>query len=884
MASTVAPITLERDRAAAPRAVTPAPLVPAALGLIAGIALSEWSRAGTLLTWTGWLTTGAGLTVFVLSLRRELAALAPALARAAVLLLGVALGILRHQGATTLPPGHVAHVAEAAPFLTRIAGTVVTPPQISYAERRNDFLPYDPPPRTRFVLAAEALHVDAAPAPLSGLVQCRVDAALDALRPGDRVELTGRLFRPIGPRNPGDIDWRALQRREGIYAGLACDGAEYVRGLDQPVAWRRWIAAAQTTLRGLLLEPYAAGDESADVLAAIVLGQRRDVSRQINDAFVRTGTVHFLAVSGFNVALLGAFVWWVVRRGIGLEVRATAVITALVIVLYGLLAEPNAPIWRAAVMGVLACVALFIGRPVAAWNWLATAVLVTLLWNPLDLLRPGFQLSFTQVATLLVAGPLLAPWHDAARTEERRSRDVHSYGAWLRRTSGRALLAVLLVSTVAWLAAAPLSLWLFGRISPYGVLISAVLAWLVAALTIIGFLALLVGWMPLLGPPVQFVLRVLTDLLVAIVQWCAALPGATIEGAAPPPPALVLAYYAALIAALLLIRRVAEHALPRRIWWASGGVATALGLLGVLCGAAVRRSPPECFGVHVLSVGSGSAIVLTSPSGRAAVFDLGTAHNQDASRAALRLLRVNCMRQVDLATVSHANFDHFSGMPQLASEVAIARLYAPPALLNQAASSRTVAKLRDELQAHGHALEALAAGAQLEAAGARIDVLWPPDDLPAAWPANETSLVLKLTLGGRTVLIPGDIESAAQRALLDRHARGVIDLSADVLIAPHHGSSAPRETRDFLAAVRPGHVLVSTGKPRPDLPRIVAHVLGDGVPVLSTRELGALEIRIDAGGGLRVLAPFAANGSQPTAALLERDAPPGDSAAGRTAR
>jgi competence protein ComEC len=872
VASSIAPITHERQATAAPRAAAPAPLVPAALGLVAGIGLSEWTGAGVPLTWLGWLATGGGATAFVLSLRRELAAAAPTLSRAAVFLLGASLGILRHQIAVTLPPAHVAGLLEPAPILTRITGTIVTAPTLAPGERRNEFLPYEPPPRTRFVLAAEALVVGGPPRPLAGLIECRIDAALPGLRAGDRVELSGWLFRPIGPRNPGDLDWRELRRREGIHAALVCDGADYVRVIAAPVSWRGWIAQAQAALRGMLLEPYAAGDESAGVLAAIVLGQRRDVSRQANEAFVRTGTVHFLAVSGFNVALLGAFVWWLVRRGAGLRLRTAAVTTALVIVLYALLAEPNAPIWRAAVMSVLACGALFMGRPFASWNWLAAAVLATLLWSPLDLLRPGFQLSFLQVLMLLAAGPLLTPWLRAApRDEARRSGDVHTYRAWLARAVGRALLGVLLVSAAAWLAAAPLSLSLFGRISPYGVPISAVLAGLVALLTLIGFVVVFVGWVPLLGAALQSLLRLLTNALLAVVEWCAALPGATVEAAVPPPAALVTGYYAALAAAVVLLRRAYTRPESGRAWLAGGASAAALGLLAAMWVSAVRVAPPRAFSVHVLAVGSGSATVLTTPSGAAAVFDLGTTHNQDASRAALRLLRTSGMRRIELATVSHANFDHFSGLPRLIADCAAQRVAAPPALLAAASADRGVARLLGALAAAGHAVEPIAAGARLDLAGVRIEVLWPPPDLPAAWPANESSLVLKLTIAGRAVLIPGDIESAAMRALLSRHARGEIDLAADVLIAPHHGSITPRETRDFLAAVSPGYVLVSTAKPRPDLPRIVAHALGDRVPVLTTRDCGALEVRIGSDATLHIRTPYF---PAATAAALdeERDA------------
>jgi beta-lactamase superfamily II metal-dependent hydrolase len=137
-------------------------------------------------------------------------------------------------------------------------------------------------------------------------------------------------------------------------------------------------------------------------------------------------------------------------------------------------------------------------------------------------------------------------------------------------------------------------------------------------------------------------------------------------------------------------------------------------------------------------------------------------------------------------------------------------------------------------------------------------VLWPPAGLdPQTWRPNDRALVLRLRAGGYRVLIPGDIERDALRALLAAHAAGTLSLAADVLVAPHHGSVAGPATAAFLAAVDPELIVVSAAEPRPALRALVARTLGPDRPVLVTGEVGAVTLRLAGPGALYVETPFA---------------------------
>ena len=125
---------------------------------------------------------------------------------------------------------------------------------------------------------------------------------------------------------------------------------------------------------------------------------------------------------------------------------------------------------------------------------------------------------------------------------------------------------------------------------------------------------------------------------------------------------------------------------------------------------------------------------------------------------------------------------------------------------------------------------------------------------PRARPAgrdvsNDQSMVLKITMGSQSFLLPADIGSAAEAGLLAERA----DVRAQVLKSPHHGSRTS-SSPEFLEAVRPEIVVVTTGRgnfyglPHPD---IISRYRDRGARVLRTDEEGAVRISTD-GSSLRV--------------------------------
>lgn len=312
--------------------------------------------------------------------------------------------------------------------------------------------------------------------------------------------------------------WRALGRRGGVGA-LA----------DRLRAWlSRGVAPG---LRG----------ERAAVLAGIVLGADEGLSQELRARFRSSGLYHLLAVSGQNVAIIAAAMLLLARvlavpRWLG-ELGVLGAIGGYVLAV-GL--QPS--VVRAGIAGALASLAWLASRPRDRWYFLLAGAAGLLAWNPYSVLDPGFQLSFTAVASIFVLVPRI----------ERRF-EGYPLPRWLG--------GMLAVSGACGLATAPI-LWLdFGRIPIFSILGNVLAEPAMPPLLGLGLLSAAVH--PLF-PGLAASIAWLNGWLAAYIAGCARLVGGLPHAQVSSLRALVLLADAAVLALLMLklrrprARRAAE--------------------------------------------------------------------------------------------------------------------------------------------------------------------------------------------------------------------------------------------------------------------------------------------------------------------------------------
>ena len=319
------------------------------------------------------------------------------------------------------------------------------------------------------------------------------------------------------------------------------------RALQEPSSVSRldrsktYFLAQRTKLLDRLSESGVDGSVYA-VVAAMALGDKSQLTKELRDTYAVSGASHILALSGLHLGIIYTLLSLLLSR------RRWQVISQVVIIvciwLFVFLVGMSASVVRSAVMITVYALLSLGHRDKMSVNTLAFAAIVMLLFNPKSLFDVGFQLSFMAVLAILLFYPLFeSVWSQQFLFGHRLFR-------WLWTT--------LAVSCAAQIGVAPLIAYYFGRFSCYFLLTNLVV---VPAATLILYLSLLV----LLIPSLAYLLIYIVDALNQLLLWITMLPGASIEGLHPTLLQVWMTYV--IIGAVygLLIRRTS----PTRGWSAS---------------------------------------------------------------------------------------------------------------------------------------------------------------------------------------------------------------------------------------------------------------------------------------------------------------------------
>jgi competence protein ComEC len=294
----------------------------------------------------------------------------------------------------------ISRFTKDAPVAVRLRGKLAEEPDRFRPPRYDPLLTVQRQASSSGVLEVTAVDGVEGWQSASGKVRLSVEGRLDDVHCGDVVEVTGRLSKPDGPHNPGERDYQSLLLDRQITAEMRVKhSADTVVRLEE--GWRGSLFGWLAVLRGWGTRALqrALPDESG-LATALLLGDSTALDREEWDAYMRTGVIHVLAISGQHLVVLGWFAWFVFRL-CGVRRRYAAWAVALFLILYALMTGARPSAVRAAVMVAVVCGGIVLRRPVILANAFAFAWLVVLMTNPTDPFTMGCQLSFLAVFVIV---------------------------------------------------------------------------------------------------------------------------------------------------------------------------------------------------------------------------------------------------------------------------------------------------------------------------------------------------------------------------------------------------------------------------------------------------------------------------------------------------
>ncbi len=704
---------------------------------------------------------------------------------------------------------------------------------------------------TRFVLDFTEICNGSSWHKVSGRAITIVTGDLHEILTGQSVEAAGQLALLAPPLNPGEFDYRAFERIEGVRMRFT---------VGEPRSfWRRWggsdswfgrlLGRVRSWSRARLFERIE--PSVAPLAAALILGQREGIEPEVNDAFARTGTTHLLAISGLQLAALAGALGVVLRLA-GLARRPAYLVVGIAMIAYAAVVGPAPSVVRATVMTAAFCLASIVGRQQRSANTLSLAALGTLGVNPSYLFDVGCQLSFLAIGSLIwLVPPAVTFVHRCLLWL--RARFARSYGplddlerefepGWRTacRRAGEFLIDGLVASAVVYLAALPLVAMRFHLISPIGVILNIPLIPLTTAALLLGAVGLAFStiWGPL-GTPFAWAAAV-------FLKWTKALVLLGVNQAwghhfvVGPAWGWVLVFYIALV--LAVVARVQCERLGGRLpwrrwllsfpWWLLLGWPILAWLLAASLPA--RQATLE---VEFLSVGHGLAVLIQTPDGRAFLYDCGRLGDPSVGRRIIApALWARGVGRIEAVYLSHADQDHYDGLLDLLDRFRIGAVYVTPGFGGPANPSAI--DLLERIKSRGVPIHPVSAPQAWETAGVSFVVRHPPVGWHPEASDNAHSIVLDIACAGRHLLLTGDLELSGLDLLVEQPRP---EPPPEVMLAPHHGGRTANPEWLYEWA-RPRLIVASQRPPTSAKNDALGPIERLGIPILRTWRRGAIRL------------------------------------------
>jgi competence protein ComEC len=493
-------------------------------------------------------------------------------------------GIMQYRIAVdNFPPSHIKKIADYGGN-TSIIGEIIEEPDI-----RSD--------KTYLTIEVDSLVWRNRQFASSGKILLKINQATSAFSFDDQVRFKGYLFSPGEARNPGGFDYSRYLTNDEIFAMMVLDQAEDIdikKTIPGFSVWRierYFINNIVIPIRTMFIEGFRhyLPANLASLLAGLTLGEKRDISPEIAKLFTDTGTLHLMAVSGSNVAIVAGFCIWVLAW---VDRRARIVVTIVAVIFFSFLTRNEPSVVRATVMAIVGLVGFYRKRNADMMGLLGFAGLIILIWRPLWLFSVGFQLSIAATAGIIYFVP--------------KFNSIINLGHGRLSKILYIPIMAFVTTIAAQVAVLPITAEYFQRLPLAGLIANLPMILLAGILTIGGILFLpfiLIGGIA--GSAYAFILKWLLSMIKPLLNFFANLPCAVIN-VNPPGVLKIILFFATIyfITELLFNRRKSRK-----------GILLASAALIVNLGIAYLKGPPE-ESLNIIDCGLDRAILYAVPDGR----------------------------------------------------------------------------------------------------------------------------------------------------------------------------------------------------------------------------------------------------------------------------
>jgi len=638
----------------------------------------------------------------------------------------------------------------------------------------------------KLLISTDSVNINDSAIALHTKIQCNISSEAnkkleklyDKLAIGNKLKLIGTLRKGRDKRNPGEFDYyKYLQSKE--IAGIL-----YVREIKNVIQTdfsvnlfynsifeaRKWISNRIDKLHNR---------ETASLLKGLLLADRSEIDYRTKESFINSGVIHVLAVSGLHVGFIVLIFMFLFSR---VSIYPRTILIIIGIICFLLITNSPASVFRATIMIVVMFMVYLSNRKYSSLNSLAIAAFILLLINPAEIFNPGFQLSFSAVASILIVYPILS---SKIKTENKALKFLLLFSA---------------VSFSAQIGTLPFTLIYFQKLSIIALFANLLVIPIIGIIVGLGVLTIFVSiFSTILAIYFGSANMLATNILMEIVNFTGTqqfsflfIPNfSIIDGI------IFYVYFSVIIYSIQKFNNIYASIILYLL--------IGLNLYFILQIDDKQLLPDNLLSIVMIDIGQGDGIFIKFPNGKTALIDAGNANLDfdNGERIITPLLRRLSIKQIDYGFISHVDSDHYKGFLYLIKNGWIKEIYKPQIDSSQQKDLDLEQIINDcEVKLNYYSKTKMSFG------NVRLYILNDTTNYEYKnFDSNNNSGIIKIIHGNNSILFVGDAEKESERLMINEYGKF---LKSDILKIGHHGSKSS-SSQVFIDQVSPKIGLISAG-------------------------------------------------------------------------
>ena len=602
------------------------------------------------------------------------------------------------------------------------------------------------------------------------LISIKKSQQIDKINYGDLIYLEGKLEIPKIATNYKGFDYRQYLKTKKIQGIVIADNVKILK-----VKYKNnLIYQIQKKIKETIKEKLP--DETGNLLLAILVGDKKDLSEQIQINFKNSNLSHMLAVSGAHVSYIIVGLTYITQNLI-MGKRKGRVFCIFFLIIFMAITNFTPSVTRACIMAILTLVSKILYKKADIYTNISISALIILLYNPYSLLDLGFKLSFGGTIGIVIFMRFI-----------KKKQEEPKLLNYIKQMA--------LVSICANIIIIPIIMNNFNTVS-LTFLVSNILASpILAIIVIVGFSIIIISIIShSLSNILVFWLNPILNLLIKISSFCSKLPFAKIL--VVTPYIFNIIFYYTIILYLVNYNNLKQFIKKKTV--------ILLSIILILSNF-IFYILPQDLKIYFIDVGQGDSTLIVTPSKKTILIDGGGSESFDVGeKVLLPYLLDRRIRKIDYIMISHFDTDHCKGIFTVIENLKVKNII----ISKQAEKSENYKKFKEIVANKKINIILVKAGDKI-----KIDkyiyfkILFPTEKLIMQNPLNNNSIVSQLNYKSFKMLFTGDIEEIAEKEILNLQKD---KLKSTILKVAHHGSNTS-STQEFINSVKPELALIGVGK------------------------------------------------------------------------